>query len=412
MGFFLRLLFFLCVLVLAFGYIDRRLVVTANLQKPWKTIARVVLVALMILFPGTFLFMRLGYENWNDKISWLVYPGMGVVSFVFTGLFIRDVLRLLSRGAKKMFLFAGNFFGSSENPARSYDPERRRFLISATNLVILGVSGSLTGYGVYQARRRPAIVKVDIPIPGLPEDLAGFRIVQITDIHAGLTVKRDWIEMVVAEANKLSADIIALTGDLADGTVPHLRRDVAPVGNLSASHGRFFITGNHEYYSGAEPWVEEVKRLGFTVLLNEHRVLQRGAGKILIAGVTDYTAGQFIESHRSDPGAAFSGAPGCDVRVLLAHQPRSVYAAAPLGFDLMICGHTHGGQFFPWNLWAALGQPYLKGLHKHAAAGEGWVYVSKGTGYWGPPVRLGTRSEITVFRLTGGDKHETRAGSY
>ncbi len=143
--------------------------------------------------------------------------------------------------------------------------------------------------------------------------------------------------------------------------------------------------------------MEEADRLGFTVLLNEHRVLQHGAGRILLAGVTDYTAGQFVKHHATNPEAAISGAPPCEVKILLAHQPRSLYAALPLGFDLQISGHTHGGQFFPWNLLAALGQPYIAGLHQHEKM---WIYVSRGTGYWGPPIRLAARSEVTVIRLT------------
>jgi predicted MPP superfamily phosphohydrolase len=401
MMFFLWFIIVFSVLTLAYGYIGWRLLIPANLESPWNTIAWVALIIFLLIPLVSMLLLRLGFESWSDKISWFVYLSLGFVSLVFTALVIRDLLWLLASGMQKMFLLARDFFASTGSAAGSYDPERRRFLINATNLAVLGISGALAGYGVYQARRRPAIVEVGIPIPNLPKDLDGFRIVQISDIHAGLTVKQDWIKIIVAEANRLSADLIAFTGDLADGSVPHLRRDVAPVADLTAPHGRFFITGNHEYYSGAGPWVEEIKRLGFTVLLNEHRVVQHGLGSILLAGVTDYTAGQFIKTHASDPEAAFAGAPGCDVRVLLAHQPRSVYAAAPLGFDLMISGHTHGGQFFPWNLLASLGQPYLEGLHKHnTAAGEGWVYVSKGTGYWGPPVRLGARSEITVIRLT------------
>jgi predicted MPP superfamily phosphohydrolase len=269
------------------------------------------------------------------------------------------------------------------------------------NVTILAVSGGLTAYGFYQARRRPAIVEVNVPITDLPHDLEGFRIVQITDIHAGLTVTREFVETVVVMANELKGDIIAFTGDLVDGTVEHLREHVEPVSRLSARHGSYFITGNHEYYSGAEPWVEEAKRLGFDVLLNEHRVLRHGNATILLAGVTDSSAGQFVPGHASDPHKAIAGAAHSDVKILLAHQPRSLYEAVKAGFDLQISGHTHGGQFFPWNLVAAAGQPFIKGLHKYE---NSWIYVSKGTGYWGPPVRLGARSEITVVTLTADRK--------
>ena len=205
-----------------------------------------------------------------------------------------------------------------------------------------------------------------------------------------------FVETVVEMANAQMGDIVAFTGDLVDGTVPNLKEDVAPMKNLQARYGRYFITGNHEYYSGALPWIEEAKHLGFDVLLNEHRVIRQGGGTIVLAGVTDSTAGGFIPAHRSDPYKAIAGAPKADVRILLAHQPKSLYEGAKAGFDLQISGHTHGGQFIPWNLLATIGQPFIKGLHRY---GETWIYVSKGTGYWGPPVRLAARSEITVITL-------------
>jgi predicted MPP superfamily phosphohydrolase len=153
------------------------------------------------------------------------------------------------------------------------------------------------------------------------------------------------------------------------------------------------------YYSGAEPWIEEADRLGFTVLLNDHRLIARMSDSIAIAGVTDYSAGQFLPHHLSNPEKAAHGIASDRIKILLAHQPRSLYAAAPYGFDLILSGHTHGGQFFPWNLFAAIGQPYISGFHQYQSSR---IYVSKGTGYWGPPVRLGARSEITVITLTRG----------
>jgi hypothetical protein len=262
---------------------------------------------------------------------------------------------------------------------------------------VIGVAGTLTAYGIYEARRKPGIVEHTIPIKKLPESFEGFRIVQITDIHAGLTVRRDWVETIVRQVDALKPDLIAFTGDLADGSVPDLQDDVAPLIDLQAPQGKFFVTGNHEYYSGAEAWVEHVGKMGYKVMMNEHTTIARNGATIVLAGVADYSAGAFVPQHATDPKKAIDGAPVDAVKILMAHQPRSFYVAESLGYDLILSGHTHGGQFFPWNLAATIGQPYIKGLHNRNGT---WIYVSKGTGYWGPPVRLGARSEITVFTLT------------
>ena len=172
---------------------------------------------------------------------------------------------------------------------------------------------------------------------------------------------------------------------------------MAPLAGLNSRHGTFFVTGNHEYYSGAQAWVAELRRLGLRVLMNEHVLLEHGDGSLVLAGVADFSAHHFDEAHRSDPQAAMAGAPDeVPVRVLLAHQPRSAAAAAQAGFHLQLSGHTHGGQFLPWNWFVRLQQPFTAGLNRWQ---DLWVYTSRGTGYWGPPKRLGAPSEITHLRL-------------
>ena len=257
------------------------------------------------------------------------------------------------------------------------------------NLAILAGAAGLTAAGIVQARRRPRVVRVPVPIADLPSDLAGLRIVQLSDLHIGPTLRRDFVEAVVETANGLAPDLVALTGDVADGYVAEMREHVAPLAALQAPLGRYFVTGNHEYYWDLAGWVRELGGLGFEVLSNEHRLIVRGNGRLLLAGVPDLSA-------PSDPGAAVSGAPRSDVRILLAHQPRSAFAARDAGFDLQLSGHTHGGQYFPFNILVRLFQPFVAGLHRMERM---WLYVSRGTGYWGPPLRLGAPAEITVLEL-------------
>jgi uncharacterized protein len=266
-----------------------------------------------------------------------------------------------------------------------------------SGVAVLIASAAVTLVGLWNARRSAAVVDVDVPIANLPAALDGFRIAQISDVHVGPTIKHGYVSAIVRSVNRLQADMVAVTGDLVDGSVADLAKHVAPLADLSSTHGTYFVTGNHEYYSGAHAWIVELRRLGLTVLMNQHVVLQHGAAELLVAGVADHGAHHFDAQHRSDPQAALIGAPpAVTVRVLLAHQPRSADAAEKAGFDLQLSGHTHGGQFWPWNHFVRLQQPFTAGLHKWKQL---WVYTSRGTGYWGPPKRLGAPSEITHLRL-------------
>jgi predicted MPP superfamily phosphohydrolase len=239
-------------------------------------------------------------------------------------------------------------------------------------------------------------VDVNIPIDNLPDALEGFTIVQISDVHVGPTIKRDYVAAIVEAVNELQPDVIAVTGDLVDGSVRELAAHTAPLAELRSRHGTYFVTGNHEYYSGERAWTQEIRRLGMTVLQNSHTVLEHEGARVALAGVTDFGAHHFDPHQRSDPHAAIAGAPAGAVRILLAHQPRSAPAAAAAGFDLQLSGHTHGGQFWPWNHFVRLQQPYTAGLRR---LNDLWIYTSRGTGYWGPPKRFGAPSEITRLRL-------------
>jgi uncharacterized protein len=362
-------------------YVGMRLIPAAPVGAPLRWLAVLVLVASVLLIPLGMAARTIESQPLSDRLAWVGLIALGFFSSLLVLTFARDVVVLVihlvdwARGAP---------IGSPTFVARS-----------ALAVPALAVLSSLIGF--YNARRRAPIVTVDVPIDNLPAALNGFTIVQISDIHVGPTIKRHYVERIVAAVNGLAPDLIAVTGDVVDGAVAHLADHTRPLAQLSARHGAFLVTGNHEYYSGADKWVAEFRRLGLTVLMNQHVVLDHDGARAVVAGVTDYNAGSFDPAHKSDPAAALRGAPAdASVRLLLAHQPRSAPAAAAAGFTLQLSGHTHGGQFFPWNFFVRLQQPFVAGLDKLNGL---WVYTSRGTGYWGPPKRLGAPSEITRLRL-------------
>ena len=388
---------FFAIAALLAGYITWRLFDKASFRRRWKMAIAVGIVSTLFAPALTIILRRSGFDSPGlHLLTWAGYLGVGFLSFVFSYVVIRDLVWLPVTTVKWLKKRTGKSAQGRQkiNPIESLS--RRGFLVNSMNYGILAAAALSTGYGVAEAKQTPEVKKVPVAIDTLPPELNGFRIVQITDIHVNPTFRRSSVAEIVAVVNSLEADIVALTGDLVDGSVDQLGYDVAPLAQIRSVSGNFFVTGNHEYYSGVVEWVEEVRRLGFSVLLNEHQVLTRGRAKLLLAGVTDYRGGNFMPSHRSDPQKALSGAPAADVKILLAHQPKNIFAAASAGYDLQISGHTHGGQFFPWNLLVGFAQPYVYGLHTHKNT---QIYVSRGTGYWGPPVRVGSPSEITLIEL-------------
>lgn len=391
MRFLLFFLIWFSILGLSYYYVGRRLVKPSRLQRAGRTFVWVAIAVWFLVPIVPFVFFLNGAQSGLlDIFSWTGYWALGLFSLVFVMLLLRDSIMLIHRMIVKIKARL-----RKNNPSAT-NFERRRFLIHSSNIGIMGGATVLSGYGLFESHKRAEIERIDIPLPNLPASFDGFRIAQFTDLHIGPTIKRRFVERVTEQVNELKADCIVFTGDLVDGSVWWLRDDVAPLKELNAPFGKFFITGNHEYYSGAIPWINEAGKLGFDVLMNEHRIIQRNEGRIVMAGVTDYSAGDFHSSQKSDPMKALANASADLVRVLLAHQPRSIFEAVHAGIDVQLSGHTHGGQFFPWNHLATLNQPYIKGLHKHQHA---WVYVSRGTGYWGPPLRLGIPPEITLISL-------------
>jgi len=392
------LIFFAISAMLA-TYITLRLFYRASFRRIWKVLIAFGIIGTLFLPVIMIMLRRTGIDNrLIDLLVWAGYLGVGFFSFVFTCVVIRDLVWLPVGAIHKIRVWKSK---SARNKSSSHpveNPSRRGFLVNSMNYGILATAALSTGYGIAEAKQTPEVKEVPVLIPHLPAQFVGFRIVQITDVHISPTFRRSAVEEIVAVVNTLNADIVAMTGDLVDGTVEQLGHDAAPLGNVKSAMGNFFVTGNHEYYSGALDWIGEVRRLGFSVLLNEHRIITRDGRKMLLAGVTDYREGRMLPGHRSDPHEAMRAAPETDVKILLAHQPKNIFEAARAGYDLQISGHTHGGQFFPWNLLVGFAQPYVSGLHTHQNTR---IYVSRGTGYWGPPMRVGSPSEITLIKLFG-----------
>ena len=358
-------------------YIGSRLLPDLPIGFPGLLLGVVALALSCVLMPLGMMTRVLRDSSWADRLAWASLTTMGLFSSLLVFTVMRDVVLLAAMVAA---------------PADAFAAIRQISAIAVVAAALLA-----TSIGLINARRRARLVEVEIPLADLPADLQGFSIAQISDVHVGPTIKRKYVDAIVEAVNRLDADVIAVTGDMVDGSVRQLAAHVEPLGRLRARYGTYFVTGNHEYYSGEPAWRGEFRRLGMQVLMNEHVVLTHRQAQVVVAGVTDFSAHHFDSRQRSDPSGALRGAPAnAAVRILLAHQPRSAIAAAAAGFDLQLSGHTHGGQFWPWNHFVRFQQPFTAGLNR---LGKLWVYTSRGTGYWGPPKRFGAPSEITRIRL-------------
>jgi len=376
------------------AYIALRLLPALAVLTPAWPLALLALMVSALTIPLPFLSRRIERNaSMGEALKWIGLISMGWFSSMFVLTLVRDAGLLLT--------WLASALGGVQVQWNTLRPW--------SALAVLVIATATSAIGFLNARRTASVKRVEVPIRGLPQALEGFTIAQLSDIHVGPTIKSGYIQRIVEVVNRLGADTIAITGDLVDGSVPELREHIAPLAGLRARHGTFVVTGNHEYYAGAHAWIDELRRLGLKVLLNEHVVLQtrnvRGAqtdeelfeSALVLAGVTDFTAGHFDAAHASDPHLALHDAPPLvHTRVLLAHQPRSAPLAAAAGYQLQLSGHTHGGQFFPWNLFVPMQQPFTAGVHR---LHDMWVYVSRGTGYWGPPKRFGAPSEITLLTL-------------
>jgi predicted MPP superfamily phosphohydrolase len=352
-----------------------------SLPEPWSSVGRWAIVFLGgLVVVG--IALRRTPRSVSSPIAWVMYTWLGLLFFSFFLWLAVDFGR---------FLFGVYARLGSSAPV---DPERRvvlaRWLSALVGLTAVG----LGGLGVANVLRPVAIKRVKVELGKLPLSASGYRIALVSDVHVGPTIGVEFIRDIVRRVNALEPDLIAIAGDLVDGSVADLGALVEPLKELRAKDGVFFVTGNHEYYSGVDEWLRFLPTLGMRVLVNE-RVSIGGDGGFDLAGVEDLAA-RGLEGHAPDLPRALLGRDPSRALVLLAHQPKAILEAARHGVDLQLSGHTHGGQLFPWKYLVGLDQPYVAGLHTHEGS---HVYVSSGTGYWGPPMRVGAPAEITDIEL-------------
>ncbi|MFG3546857.1 metallophosphoesterase [Streptomyces sp. NPDC047725] len=269
-------------------------------------------------------------------------------------------------------------------------PSRRLFVSRVVAGAAVAAAVGTVGHGTYGVLRGPKVKRVTVPLAKLPRAAHGFRIAVVSDVHLGPVLGRGFARTVVDTVNSTQPDLIAVVGDLVDGSVKDLGPAAAPLAGLRARHGAYFVTGNHEYFSGAEQWVAEVRRLGLIPLENARTELPH----FDLAGVND-VAGE-DEGQGPDYARALGDRDRARACVLLAHQPVQIHDAVEHGVDLQLSGHTHGGQLWPGNLIAGAANPTLAGLERY---GDTQLYVSRGAGAWGPPTRAGAPSDITVIEL-------------
>lgn len=277
------------------------------------------------------------------------------------------------------------------------DPSRRLFFKKAGLVAAGGSSTLLVGSAYWSAARPPEVRTISVTLSRLPKALSGLKIVQLTDVHIDHSTEVAWIQEVVKRVNARKPDLVVITGDLVDGQVPWLLDKVRLLAGMKSRYGSFFVTGNHEYYSGVGPWVKALNQMGIRVLRNERVAIGDVGASFDLAGVDDFRARGHAPGHGSDIRPIIAGRDPDRELVLLAHQPKSIGLADESKAGLQLSGHTHGGQIWPFHVLVGLDQPYLAGLYAHSADTQ--IYVSRGTGFWGPPMRLFAPAEISEIVL-------------
>ncbi|CAN5743268.1 metallophosphoesterase [soil metagenome] len=380
----IRALVFFSVFALVIVYLRQRLIVNTGLTGG-KRIGGYVLLGLLAAPLIVVNLMKLGAPpTLAGVLAWPTYIGQALLMLMFAALLVSDVGRFVV------------WVGRRATKQAPMDPSRRQALARITGGVVTTAVVAHVGYGVTRALGDAEVVDVPITLSKLPKALDGFTIVQLTDVHVGGTIGKPFIDELVERAMALKPDMFALTGDFIDGSVADLSPHMEAFKTLAAPHGVYFTTGNHEYYAGVDPWIAWWRSIGVRVLRNERVSIEKNGGAFDLAGVDDHGAYKY-SGHGMDLPTALADRDESRALVLMAHQPRQVHIAARHGVDLQISGHTHGGQVWPWHYIVAFQQGGL--VAGRYRIGDTQLYVSRGVGYWGPPVRVGAPPEITRYIL-------------
>ena len=374
-------------------YLWRRLVVdTTRPRTLGRRIGGLAVVGAFVLLMSALVVTRRVPPEYGKFFAWPGFVWLALLFYLAIALGIAEIPRriLLTRAT-----LVPAAVGAGPDPVEPVevvpDPSRRLFISRSVAIGSGIAAGGVVGYGMTQALGAPQLLNVPVTLDKLQASLSGFRIAVVSDIHLGPLLGRSHTERIVRMINEQEADLVAIVGDLVDGTVAELGEAAAPLRDLVSKHGSFFVTGNHEYFSGHEQWIAELDRLGVNPLRNEGLTV---AGGIELVGVNDVTGKSYNDGPDFD--RALAGRDKNKPLVLLAHQPVQVSDASSHGVDLQLSGHTHGGQMVPFNFVVPVQQPSVAGLSK---VDDTWLYVSRGAGFWGPPVRVGAPPDITMIEL-------------
>ncbi|MCI5073337.1 metallophosphoesterase [bacterium] len=369
---------FISVLLAIHAYLAWKIIFAPKLGTVWQwTLSLALLFLFLTMLSRLSLYRRIP-KSLHRIHAYLAYCWMGLMFFLLVGFILCDLVFILPVWAAEGVFLTGS--------------DQAYFKM----MIVVSLASVISLYAYGQAKRGPKVKQQNIILSKLPKALCGFKVVQISDLHIGDIIQEAYIKQTVSLCNAQKPDLIVITGDLVDAPVEQLAPLAQELKHLSAKHGVYFVTGNHEYYAGAQAWIDYLKTLNIHTLRNTAVEIADGKHSFNLVGIDDVSGGKFIPGHGPQLAKAVEHCQKDKVSILLAHQPKSIVDAEKHGIDLQLSGHTHNGQIWPFQMLVALDQPYLKGLYQH---GNMQIYVNPGTGFWGPPMRFYGRSEITSIEL-------------